>query len=126
MIKDILLIACGGGIGAVFRFLFSRGAQSLLGLAFPYGTLLVNLIGAFFIGLISVLLIERGGHFAQDLRALLMIGLLGGFTTFSSFSYETLELWENRELLKAAFYILVSVAFCLIATWCGLTIGRKI
>ena len=126
MIKDLLLIACGGGVGAVFRFLLSRGVQSLFGFTFPYGTLLVNLIGAFLIGLLSVLLIERGGNLAQELRALLLIGLLGGFTTFSSFSYETLELWESRELLKAALYVLVSVAFCLIATWCGLTIGRKI
>lgn len=126
MTKLLLLIACGGGIGAVFRFLLSRGAQTLLGLSFPYGTFLVNLIGAFFIGLLSVLLIERGGNLAQDLRALLLIGLLGGFTTFSSFSFETLELWENRELVKAGLYILISVAFCLIATWCGLTIGRKI
>ena len=126
MTKLLLLIACGGGVGAVFRFLLSKGAQSLLGLAFPYGTFLVNLIGAFLIGLLSVLLIERGGHLAHDLRALLMIGLLGGFTTFSSFSYETVELWENRELFKAGLYILISVAFCIVATWCGLTIGRKI
>jgi len=124
--KAILLIAIGGGVGAVFRFLLSKGAQTLLGFTFPYGTLAVNIIGSFLIGLISIVIFEHVGEMAQDLRSLLIVGLLGGFTTFSSFSLETVSLWENRELFKTGLYLIFSVALCLVATWCGLTLGRRI
>ena len=95
--KEILLIGIGGGLGAIFRFLLSRLSQGIFGFTFPYGTLIVNVIGAFLIGLLSFLIFQRITDFAQELRALLVIGLLGGFTTFSSFSLETIELWKNGD-----------------------------
>lgn len=124
--KLILLIGLGGAFGAVFRFLVSRTAQTLFGFTFPYGTLVVNLIGSFLIGFLSVMLIERIGAFGQESRALLIIGLLGSFTSFSSFSFETIELWESREFFKVTLYVLFSMTLCFSATWCGLLLGRKL
>jgi CrcB protein len=124
--RTILLIAIGGGVGAIFRYLFARSVQSLFGFTFPYGTLAVNITGSFLIGLLSWILFSRISIQSQDLRALLIVGLLGGFTTFSSFSLEAIDLLENREFFKTAFYLIFSVILCCFATWCGLILGRKI
>ncbi len=124
--KEIVLIGIGGGVGAIFRFLVSRFSQGILGFAFPYGTLIVNVTGAFFIGLLSVLIFERVAHLGEELRALLLIGLLGGFTTFSTFSLETLELWRRGEVFKIILYISLSVGLSLIATWGGMVIAKRI
>ena len=124
--KMIILIAIGGGVGAVCRYLLSKVMGTLLGTSFPFGTLVVNIIGAFLIGFIGFILFERTFHLGSELRALIIIGLLGGFTTFSSFSYETVLLLENQEFLKMGLYLTLSVALCLVATWLGLTLGRKI
>ncbi|MGE0831388.1 MAG: fluoride efflux transporter CrcB [Simkaniaceae bacterium] len=124
--KEIVLIGIGGGVGAIFRFLVSRFSQGILGFAFPYGTLIVNVTGAFFIGLLSVLIFERVAHLGEELRALLLIGLLGGFTTFSSFSLETLVLWRRGEVFKTILYISLSVGLSLIATWGGMVIAKRI
>ncbi|MGE0199132.1 MAG: fluoride efflux transporter CrcB [Simkaniaceae bacterium] len=124
--KEIVLIGIGGGVGAIFRFLVSRFSQGILGFAFPYGTLIVNVTGAFFIGLLSVLIFERVAHLGEELRALLLIGLLGGFTTFSTFSLETLELWRRGEVFKTILYISLSVGLSLIATWGGMVIAKRI
>ena len=124
--KEIVLIGIGGGVGAIFRFLVSRCSQGILGFAFPYGTLIVNVTGAFFIGLLSVLIFERIAQLGEELRALLLIGLLGGFTTFSTFSLETLELWRRGEVFKTILYISLSVGLSLIATWGGMVIAKRI
>jgi fluoride exporter len=124
--KEIILIGIGGGGGAIFRFLLSRLSQGIFGFTFPIGTLIVNVIGAFLIGFLSILIFQRAIDFAQELRALLLIGLLGGFTTFSTFSFETLELWENGEAIKTVLYILLSVSLSLLATWSGILLARKI
>jgi len=124
--KEIVLIGIGGGVGAIFRFLVSRFSQGILGFAFPYGTLIVNVTGAFFIGLLSVLIFERVAHLGEELRALLLIGLLGGFTTFSTFSLETLELWRRGEVFKTILYISLSVGLSLVATWGGMVIAKRI
>ena len=94
--KMIILIALGGGLGAVCRYLLSKVMGTLLGTSFPFGTLVVNIIGAFLIGFIGFILFERTFHLGAELRALIIIGLLGGFTTFSSFSYETVLLAACR------------------------------
>ncbi|MEW5755783.1 MAG: fluoride efflux transporter CrcB [Pseudomonadota bacterium] len=123
--NQILAIACGGAIGAVLRFWMSSGVHALFGRGFPYGTLSVNVLGCLLMGLLYVWLLERTA-LAAEWRAFVLVGLLGGFTTFSSFSIETLTLIESGELLKAVMNVLLSVLVCLAATWIGLTMGRQL
>ena len=124
--KEALIIGLGGGIGAIFRFLFSRSIHLILGVAFPFGTLIVNIVGSFVMGLLAVFLIDRVGEWSSVLRAFLLIGLLGGFTTFSTFSYEAVDLWENGEGIKMILYLFLSISLCISGTFLGLIIGRKI
>ncbi len=112
-------------MGSVLRFLMSTGVHGIFGRAFPYGTLAVNVLGSFIMGLLYVLLIDRF-NMSGEWRAALLVGLLGGFTTFSSFSMETLNLFETGETLKALLNILLSVGVCITATWFGVIIGRQV
>ena len=118
-------IAGGGAVGALLRFWMSGWAYSLFGRDFPYGTLLVNVVGSLLMGLLYVLLVERSIA-APEWRAMLMIGLLGSFTTFSSFSMETIGLLEGGEHMKALLNILLSVVLCLLAAAAGLLAGRQL
>jgi CrcB protein len=88
--NTLLLVGAGGAVGSVLRYAMTVGIQRVAGSNFPWGTVIVNVLGSFAIGLLYVWLVERGENAA--LRALLMVGLLGGFTTFSSFSLETVTL----------------------------------
>lgn len=123
--QQLIYIAIGGAVGSVLRYLVSIGTHALLGRGFPYGTLTVNIVGSFAMGLLYILLIERLSE-SVELRALLLIGLLGAFTTFSTFSIETYNLLESGELLKAALNVLLSVVICLFAAWAGIIIGRQL
>lgn len=96
-----------------------------MGRGFPYGTLVVNVVGSAFMGLLYVLLLERMTG-SPELRAALLIGLLGSFTTFSTFSIETLNLIEQADYLKAGLNILLSVVACIGAAWLGLLVGRQL
>ncbi len=120
----IVLIACGGAVGSVLRYWMSIGVYSLLGRDFPYGTLAVNVLGSFIMGFLAMFFVERFVEVAADLRSLLLIGFLGGFTTFSSFSIETLNLLESGELIRAVLNIGLSLGLCLMAVWLGAKIGR--
>lgn len=122
---QLLTIAGGGALGAVLRFGVSSYVYRLLGRDFPYGTLAVNMIGSFVMGLLFILFVERGLASAEW-RSAIIIGFLGAFTTFSTFSIETLLLLESGELSKAALNVLLSVTLCLFATWFGLVIGRQL
>jgi len=124
-VTNILFIAAGGATGALFRYWMSTGVYAILGRGFPYGTLAVNVTGSFLMGLCYIFLFERM-DVGVEWRAGLMIGLLGAFTTFSTFSIETLNLIESGEQLKAGMNILFSVAFCIIGCWIGMVIGRQI
>lgn len=122
---NLIYIAGGGAIGAILRYGMSHGVHALLGRGFPYGTLAVNVVGSILMGLCYVFLVERldvDPHW----RAALMIGLLGSFTTFSTFSIETLNLLEAGQQMKAAVNILFSVSLCIIGCWLGLIAGRQL
>ena len=118
-------IAAGGAIGALLRFWVSSGIYSLAGKDFPYGTLVVNVTGSLLMGLLYIVLIERIAESAEW-RSFLLIGLLGAFTTFSTFSIETLNLFEEGELVRAMTNIVLSVVLCISATWLGILMGRQI
>jgi len=120
-----MAIALGGAFGAVGRFVSSQWIYSLLGRSFPYGTLFVNFIGSFIMGLLVILLVDRFST-SPELRAFLLIGFLGSFTTFSSFSLETINLFTNGESLKAFVNMLVSVFVCVGACGLGMILGRQI
>jgi len=115
----------GGSIGAVLRYGTSLGVVSLMGRGFPYGTLFVNVSGSLLIGLLSIVLLERF-NIGPEWRAAVLVGVLGSFTTFSTFSLETLNLLEQGELVAALANVFLSVAVCLIAVWLGVVIGRQI
>ncbi len=123
--NHLLAIALGGAFGAVSRFLVSTGVYRLAGRDFPYGTLAVNVLGSLLMGFLYILLIERANMNAEW-RAVLLVGFLGAFTTFSTFSIETLNLLEAGEPLRALTNILVSVIFCLLAAWLGVLVGRQL
>lgn len=117
-------IAGGGALGALLRYALALQVHAWLGRGFPYGTLAVNVSGCLAIGVLWVVLTERYAV-AAEWRAALLIGLLGGFTTFSTFSLETLALMEGREYGKALAYVGLSLVVCLAATWLGLSLARR-
>ncbi len=122
---ELIAIALGGASGAVLRYWTSSGVYSLLGRDFPYGTLVVNVLGSLLMGLLTILMLERMSV-GPEMRAALLIGLLGAFTTFSTFSMETLFLIEQGYLLKAFLNVLLSVVVCIVAAWFGMKVGRII
>ncbi len=121
----IAFIAAGGATGALLRYWLSTGVYSILGRGFPYGTLVVNIVGSLLMGLLYVFLFERM-DVNTEWRAGLIIGLLGAFTTFSTFSIETLNLIEAGEQLKAGMNIILSVTLCILGCWLGMVFGRQV
>jgi CrcB protein len=124
-VQQILAIAAGGAVGAVLRFAISTGIYRIVGRDFPYGTLTVNVLGSLLMGFLFTLLVERH-MIGAEWRAALLIGLLGSFTTFSSFSMETIALLESGAFVKATLNIILSVFLCLSATWLGIGFGRQL
>jgi CrcB protein len=117
-------IAIGGALGALSRFALSHQVYQWLGREFAWGTLSVNLLGSFLIGLVAVLLVDKLGA-SNEWRAFIMVGFLGAFTTFSTFSYETLQYIQVGELHKAVLNIGLSVLSCLLAVWLGMLTARQ-
>jgi fluoride exporter len=123
--NQVIAIAIGGAVGSVLRYLLSTWVHTFASRSFPYGTLAVNVLGSLVMGVLFVLLTER---FAANgvLRAGLLIGVLGGFTTFSSFSIETFNLIEQGAMAKAAGNMAASLLLCIGATWFGVILARQL
>jgi fluoride exporter len=121
-----LWVAIGGALGSVGRFWLSGLVASRFGETFPWGTLVINVTGSFVIGVIGALASPEG-RMDSPSRAFatqfLMIGICGGYTTFSSFSWQTLRLMQDREWLYAGGNVLLSVTLCMIAVWLGYLLG---
>lgn len=116
--NNLALIALGGAAGSVLRFILSGWTQRTTQSSFPFGTLLVNALGCFCIGVCAALFFG-GTQLKEEYRLGIMVGVLGGFTTFSSYSLESLKLLQEGEYLKAAAYIIASNLFCLALVWYG-------
>lgn len=126
MLIRILIVGVGGFIGSVFRYLLSGWIQALSkSISFPFGTLVVNLSGCFIIGFLSYLAEERG-LFNTEMRLLLFVGFLGGFTTFSTFGNESLNLLRNGENLYAILNVTSHVVLGLLFVWIGRVTGYLI
>ena len=123
--KTAAIIAMFCAAGGVARYYLSGWVHSLLGWGFPYGTFAVNVVGAYFIGLIMELSL-RGAVIPGMLRLGLTAGFMGGLTTFSTFSYETFKLLEDGRFFMAFANILASVAVCLLLTWLGILTARAL
>jgi len=113
-----LLIAVGGAAGSVLRYVVGRAVQGSSASGFPIGTMVVNITGCFLIGVLVRQLMNV--QTSPEMRALLVVGFCGGFTTFSTFSAETIGLIEGGEYGRAATYVILSVALCLGATFAGM------
>jgi fluoride exporter len=121
--QHYLAIALGGALGSILRFALNEAVSARFGRAFPWGTLSINVVGSFLIGLFAVLLIDRW-EVSPAVRLGLMVGVLGGFTTFSSFSLEVVNLMDNGAFLRALLYVLASVSVCVVAAAAGIYLGR--
>ena len=122
MFITLTQVALGGASGAVLRYLTGLAAMRLIGPGFPWGTLIVNILGSFAMGVLVVVLAHLSG---QRFAPLLMTGFLGGFTTFSAFSLDAVTLYERGDVGLAMLYVLASVLFSIAALFAGLLIARS-
>ncbi|WP_026843582.1 fluoride efflux transporter CrcB [Brumicola pallidula] len=120
-----LFVAIGGAIGASMRYFVLQLATNLLGKSFPFGTLAVNVLGSFVLGLVYAFLQQDNGE-NTGLRVLVGFGLIGAFTTFSTFSLDTVLLIQQGELIKAALNVFFNVTVCLISVWLAFLIYQRI
>ncbi|MGB5339804.1 MAG: fluoride efflux transporter CrcB, partial [Gammaproteobacteria bacterium] len=122
---QVLAIAAGGALGALLRYWTSLAVHSKFGAGFPYGTLVVNVLGSLLMGFLYIWLIDRMTA-GPALRAFLLIGVLGAFTTFSTFSIETLNLMESGQTGRAMINVLASVTVCIAAAGLGVLAARQL
>lgn len=119
-----LWVALGGALGSAARYWMTNAVAALTGPRFPWGTIAINVVGSFIIGFVAFLTTPVGRvSISFDIRAFILVGLCGGYTTFSAFSLQTLELMRNGHWLEAGGNILLSVVACLLAVWAGYALG---
>lgn len=123
--ERFLLICVAGGVGTGARYLVQVWAQKAFGPSFPYGTLAVNLVGSFLLALIMHVALSSE-RISPTVRLVLASGFLGGFTTYSSFNYETLALFQQRAWASASLYLGATLLGCLLAGLLGLVAGRAL
>lgn len=116
-----LIVGLGGAIGAMARYGVNVGATKILGVGFPYGTLVINIVGSLLMGILIGLFAVKEP--SADMKLFLTTGILGGFTTFSAFSIETIMLWDRKPAAAIA-YVAASIIISLLACWLGLKLMR--
>lgn len=124
--KDFLIICIGASAGAASRYYLDLFLTYRLGSAFPHGTFFVNMTGCLLLGFLGSLALERANLVTPELRLFLAVGFIGSYTTFSTFSLETIRLLEAGHLLRALAYVLGSVLIGLLATYLGLMVARAL
>jgi CrcB protein len=123
---EIFLVFIGAGIGGVARFILGSLVYAYTGRYFPYGTLAINITGSFFIGVLFVIISQRFTNLAPYLTAFLLVGILGGYTTFSSLTLETLQLIWDGKIVAAFLNIGLSIFLGLLAVFFGVKLGQKL
>ena len=121
MLQQVALVAFGGAIGAVMRYSTGNMIETD---GFPTSTFFVNVVGSFALGLLAILAIKQG--YSEDVLLFFGVGLLGSFTTMSTFSLENVNLMRDGEYIAALFYISCTFVVCIFSTWIGLSVGQKI
>jgi CrcB protein len=122
----ILLVGAGGFIGSIARYLTVITIDKRLNSVFPYGTMTVNLLGAFLLGFLLAMVTKKTGMHAHEWKLFLGTGFCGGFTTFSAFAVENVNLWEQKLPGTAILYMTISMAGGILAVWVGIILGRNI
>ncbi len=125
MVRQLAAVAIGGAAGAVMRWLVASGVQKVAGGAFPWGTFAVNALGSFLLGFLFVWLIERSTA-SELLRLAITVGFMGAFTTFSTYSLESVRLLQEGAFSLAFGNIAGQVIICLLLTWLGVQLARVI
>lgn len=120
-----LMVAVGGAIGASGRYFWTRAAYGLFGQGFPIGILTANILGSFLMGLLTILIVHKL-HLSESWRLLVLVGFLGGFTTFSSFSLDVVTLFQDELYLRALVYIAMSVVLSIAATGLGIYLAQRL
>lgn len=123
MLKAIVLVGIGGGMGSVLRYMTSSFMTKYFPSSFPWGTLSVNVLGCLLIGVL-LSLGERQSWMNNDLRLLWLTGFCGGYTTFSTFASENIQLWQSGQILTVIAYTIASVLLGLVAVWLGLVMVK--
>ena len=122
---NFILVFLGAGLGGALRYGLSNSIYNVVGRHFPYGTLVVNASGSFLMGLLFILVLNQVSEFTPHLRSFLLVGFLGGYTTFSTFSLETLHLFERGAWMGGICNIIANVTLCMLLTWVGAQLGRQ-
>lgn len=124
--SEIVLVFFGAGLGGVLRFILGSTVYAYTGRSFPYGTLVINLTGSFIMGFLYVYITQKFEDLTPQLTAFILVGILGGYTTFSSFSIETLRLFQDGKVLYGLINIFTSTIFGVLLAYLGFIMAKKI